>query len=252
MTYFIRQWVSALATPLALAFLVAAVGALLRLRRRARISQWMFGAAALIAYLGALDPVGNALLAPLERKYLPLREDENSMAVSYIVVLGSGYEPRDGIPVTAALDQDGLVRVVEGIRLGRRFTTAMLVMSGGAPAGKAPPAQGYATLARSLGISDSSLIVLPNARTTSEEAQAVATLVGAKTFVLVTSAFHMPRAMRLMERAGVHPIAAPTGQRADRPISALSFWLPSSKGLGKSERALHEYIALLVLAVGGA
>src|SRR5437016_9603084 len=111
-----------------------------------RTRTWLLTLAAVIAYLGAIVPVGDALLSPLEHKYSPVRENVALPAVDYVVVLGSGYAPHDGIPITAALDEDGLVRIVEGVRLVRRLGSARLVVSGGARTGRAPPAQGYAGL----------------------------------------------------------------------------------------------------------
>jgi hypothetical protein len=57
--------------------------------------------------------------------------------------------------------------------------------------------------------------------------------------------------VRMMERAGAHPIPAPTGQLVRRSALAdLGAWFPSSRGLRKTERALHEYLGLTALAVG--
>jgi uncharacterized SAM-binding protein YcdF (DUF218 family) len=169
--------------------------------------------------------------------------------VRFVVVLGSGYAPHDGVPVTAALSEEGLVRICEGIRLVRRLENAHLVLSGGAPPGKMPPALGYSLLARELGVDDSSLIVLDRALDTQAEAQSVFSLLGAMPFLMVTSAYHMPRAMRLMERAGAHPIPAPTGQWVNE--SAPADWqslIPTADGLRKTGRALHEYLGLAAIA----
>jgi uncharacterized SAM-binding protein YcdF (DUF218 family) len=204
----------------------------------------------LFGYLCSIPLVGDALLSPLEREYQPLRPDQPPPRAGYVVVLGSGYAPHDGIPITAALDWDGLTRVVEGVRLARLLGPVKLVLSGGAPAGYLPPAVGYAELARGLGIPDPSLVVLSQGLNTAAESQAVAQLLGRAPFVLVTSAYHMPRAMRLMQRAGTSPIAAPTGQRVGglgRPFYGL---FPSAGGLESTERALHEYLGLAALAVG--
>jgi uncharacterized SAM-binding protein YcdF (DUF218 family) len=157
--------------------------------------------------------------------------------------------PRAGLPLTAALDEDGLARVVEGIRLKHRVA-AKLILSGGAPPGQTPSALGYAALARSLGVDDSSIVVISDPLDTRQEAAAVAALLGTSPFLLVTSAYHMPRAMWLMERAGARPIPAPTGQRANRSRASWREWLPSGGGLRKTERALHEYVGLAALAVG--
>jgi uncharacterized SAM-binding protein YcdF (DUF218 family) len=250
MHYFIKQCVGAFAAPLTFALLVAAVAVAFRLSGRRRIAGWLCVSAAAIVYLGAIGRVGDALLGPLERQYPPL-QDTALPAVGYVIVLGSGYEPRDGISVTAALDEDGLVRIVEAIRLVRHLGAAHLVVSGGAPPGQEAPALGYAELARELGLDDASLVILNGSLDTGAEARNVAHLVRSAPFLLVTSAYHMPRAMRLMERAGAHPIAAPSGQLVNQsaPYGWRS-WFPTSGGLGKSERALHEYLGLAALATG--
>ncbi len=249
--YLIRELVGAFATPLLLALILGAVAVLFRVSHRRRTARWLFAGAAILGYLGSTNEVGDALLRPLELRYPPLRDGQPQISPDYIVVLGSGYSPRDGIPVTAALDPDGLVRVVEAVRLARRFGAARLVVSGGAPPGSVPPARGYAELARGLGLDAGSLSVLDTALNTGEEARSVVALLGKAPFILVTSAYHMPRAMLEMERAGASPIPAPTGQSTGE-ASAGSFrrWLPSGSGLSKNERALHEYLGLLALGGG--
>jgi uncharacterized SAM-binding protein YcdF (DUF218 family) len=250
MIHFIKLCVGVLATPLFAALLIAVAGAAYRIRGRRRIGAWLMLTAAAIVYLGAIGRVGNALLGSLERQYPPL-QDTSLPVVGDVMVLGGGYEPRDNIPVTAALNQDGLVRIVEGVRLARRLGAVRLIVSGGAPPGQTPSALGYAELARGLGINDASLLVLDAPLDTSAEAHSVAALIGAAPFILVTSAYHMPRAMRLMKRAGVRPIPAPTGQLSYGPAnSGWRDWLPSSGGLGKTERALHEYLGLAAFSAG--
>jgi uncharacterized SAM-binding protein YcdF (DUF218 family) len=244
--YLIKHCVDIFTAPLSLAAVLAVSAAVLRLLGGRRIvTVWMLALAASIAYLGATGLVGNALIRPLERRYSPLA-DGAIPSVGFVVVLGSGYSPRYGIPVTAALDEDGLVRIVEGVRIQRLMGRARLVVSGGAPEGESPPAAGMAKLARDLGVNDASLIVLDSSLNTNVEARSVAILVGAVPFVLVTSAYHMPRALRAMERAGVRPIPAPTGQRSD--AFGWRNFVPTSNGLGNTERALHEYLGMAALA----
>lgn len=248
---FLKQLVSELANPLTIALLIAGAAAICRVRRRSRIATWLLFSAAAIGYLGAIEPVGDALLGPLERWHSPLREEQLLPEVRYVVVLGSSYFPRDELPVTSALGDASLVRIVEGVRLIKRLDSVHLVVSGGAPSGGAPSAAGYAELARELGVSDASLIVLDEPLDTGEEARAVAEAIGEEPFLLVTSASHMPRAMKLMQRAGARPIPAPTGHRVIRSsdVDWLGF-LPSSTGLRKTEHAMHEYLGLIALAVG--
>ena len=239
------------ATPLMMALLLG-LGALScwgRGRRRGAV--WFVCSAAAILYLGSLIAVGESLLAPLESQYPPLRADAPLQNIGAIVVLGSSYTPRDSIPVAAALDADALVRVVEGLQLARRLPGARLIVSGGAPPGFTPAALGYAALAREFGVADASLVLLQSPLDTAAEARAVAALLHGAPFVLVTSAYHMPRAVRLMQRAGQHPIPAPTGQRVGAsPGKILHRWLPTSAGMRDTEIALHEYLGLAALALG--
>jgi uncharacterized SAM-binding protein YcdF (DUF218 family) len=252
MIYLIKQCVGALLTPLAFALLLTLLGGTLWFWRRRRAARWLFAGAAATAYLGAIAPVGDALIGTLERQNGPPREVDVRPSVEYIVVLGSSYTPRAGVPVTGALDDEGLARVVEGVRLMRLYSIPHLVLSGGSPEAGAEPAVGYAVLATSLGVSSSAQIVLPNALDTAGEARATAGLLGSTPFILVTSASHMPRALRLMRRAGARPIPAPTRQRALEPRGFdARRWLPNAVNLRKTERALHEYAGLLALRIEG-
>jgi uncharacterized SAM-binding protein YcdF (DUF218 family) len=99
-----------------------------------------------------------------------------------------------------------------------------LVVSGGAPLGSTPSAIGYARLARELGVDDSSIVVLDKAPDTAAEARDIASTLGPTEFVLVTSAYHMPRAMKLMLRAG----RATRAYGDDR--SASHRWRPEEVG----------------------
>ena len=247
----VKHLIESFAAPFTIALLLGAAAAVLRLRGRRRSAAWLTCAAVGVLYFGSLIGIGEALLAPLEGAYPPLSADVPLANTDTIVVLGSSYVPRDSIPVTGALEADGLARIVEGVRLARRLPGVRLIVSGGAPPGGTPGALGYAKLARELGVDSASLIVLQWPLDTGAEAHAVAALLKGAPFLLVTSAYHMRRAVRLMQIAGQHPIPAPTGQRVGgSPGMALHRWLPSSLGMRDTEIALHEYLGLAALAIG--
>jgi uncharacterized SAM-binding protein YcdF (DUF218 family) len=233
-----------LSRPLCLALILAGAGLILLRFSRRRAGAWLIAAAGSIGYLASTSMVGDALLAPLVNQYRPFQSGE-ALGVRDIVVLGSSYAPHDRIPVTGALDPDGLARIVEGVRLARSRPDSRLLVSGGAPPGFAPSALGYAQMAADLGIEQSAVIIMDRALDTSQEAQEVAALLGRSPFILVTSAYHMPRAMQLMRRAGANPLPAPTGQSLYALPSTDRFGLiPGSRGLRKTETALHEYLGL--------
>lgn len=248
--YLVKQIVGAFAMPMFIALWLVIVGIACHWARRRRAALCLYVLAASLVYLSAIAPVANLLLSPLEHAYPPIRGDQLPPGVVAIVVLGGSYEPRDGIPVTAALEPDSLARIVEGVRLKVLHSDLRLVVSGGAPAGQATSAAGYSELARGLGVPAASVVMLPDSLDTGDEARNVARLLAAAPFLLVTSAYHMPRAMRLMERAGTHPIAAPTGQLVGPGRLSLLSLVPSASVLRRTERALHEYVGLGALMVG--
>jgi uncharacterized SAM-binding protein YcdF (DUF218 family) len=250
MTTLLRLAAGILASPLLLAFILAGVGwSLLRFRRR-RMGAWVIVAGVMLAYFASTSLVGNALLAPLEGQY-PAFEAGQAIGVRDIVVLGSSYQPSDHIPVTGALDAEGLARIVEGVRLALSRPGSRLLVSGGAMPGQTPIARGYAQMATELGIERSALIIMDRAINTSQEAREVFALQGRSPFILVTSAKHMPRAMQLMHREGANPVAAPTAQVTRKQQgSDLLGLVPGSGGLRKTEAALHEYLGLAAAKLG--
>lgn len=249
--YGFKHFIGSLANPLLAGALIGLLALLCKLLRR---RQWAIGlsiGALAVAYLGSTPLIGDALLSPLERQYPPLPRERPLPNVSYIVVLGSGYAPHDGVPVTAALDPDGLARVVEAVQIARRLPAARLVLSGGSPDTDAKPAVGYVELARELGVRDEAMIIMDKALDTRAEAHDIAQRLGKTPFILVTTASHMPRAMALMKRAGTAPIPAPTGQRVSgNDAFEPGQWLPDAGGLDNTEHALHEYLGLAALDLG--
>jgi uncharacterized SAM-binding protein YcdF (DUF218 family) len=250
--YLFKQWVGAWLNPLPIAIGFFAIAIALRStgRRRSAVTLTIMGA--FVAFASSLGGVGNALLTPLETRHAAMLDARSPQQIRFIAVLGSSYHPRQGIPVTAALDSVAMVRLIEGIRLLRQQPQAILVLSGGAVGEQPPVSAGYAEAAMALGVRAESILQMNDVLDTAAEIRTLHTLAGDATVVLVTSAAHMPRAMEYCELFGVAAIAAPTGHLA-QPVGSGSWhtWLlPTSGGLRKTETALHEYLGLLAMRVG--
>ena len=246
---FLKKLVAAVFMPLPLAFLFLCIAGLAWWRGWLRTGRLFAVLAVLTVALSSMAPVADMLLSPLERQH-PALLDARTQAddVSAIVVLGGGYRAAPGLPVTAQLSGDSQVRLLEGLRLHRQLDHALpLVLSGGSVLGSDAASQGYAEAARALGGFDSSLILLDTPRDTAEEAYAVRERFGAGARVIVvTSASHMPRAVRHFRRAGLEPVPAPTGHLVlDHGPRGPSDWVPTATSLRRTERALYEYMGLL-------
>jgi len=222
--------------PLPISLIAICIGMLFNLAGRRRVAHTLIIAGATLAVAATFGPVANSLLRPLEtRYYAVLDASVLPSAPHYVAVLGSAYYPRPALPVTAALDAVGSVR---------------LILSGGPVRGEPPIARGYALAAAALGVPASSMILVDEPLDTSAEIRAIHSHVGDAAVLLVTSAAHTPRAMALSRREGLHAIAAPTGNLVDLTAPGVSGLLPSGSSLRKTETAFHEYIGLLALSLG--
>ena len=183
----------------------------------------------------------------LEDMNKPLSAFELPAAVSnvrYVVVLAGGYNWNKRVPLSSQFNYHGLVRLVEGIRLSRRFPNAKLILSGGPGNSAIPEAVLMKQLAIQLGIDPHNIISETKSLNTADEIRLIKPIVEGSNFILVTSAVHMPRALSLCHKHGLSPIAAPTGflqaSQNDKWIG-----LPNTRNIDKLDIVLHEYIAML-------
>ena len=238
--------------PLPVSLILVCCGLLLQARGRRRWGNGLIVVGGVLVLAAATGPIADALLRPLEARYRAVLDASTLRPPpAYVAVLGSGYRPREVLPVTAALDASGVVRLAEGIRLLRQLPGARLVLSGGPVGGDPPVARGYARAAVALGVAPESFIVIDSPRDTAAEIDAIRARVGDAPVLLVTSAAHMPRAMAYAGLAGLHAVPAPTGNLSDADSpTRLGIPAPSGTALRKTETALHEYLGLLALRLG--
>jgi uncharacterized SAM-binding protein YcdF (DUF218 family) len=223
------------------------------LTRRRRPAVWLLSVAAFLVLLLSMPVASSLLLRPLEYRYAALGSAAPRQEA--IVVLGGGVRDRSpdegGAP---SLTPTALKRVVYGYRLYRRFAVPVVV-SGGTTwreRGSEPEAEVARAALVNLGAADGSIITESGSRTTWENARNVASLLkarGISRVVLVTSAWHMPRAMLAFSRAGISCVPAPTDylSRGGR-LTAVDF-LPGFEELWESVIATQEYCGIVLYAV---
>ncbi|HZZ19861.1 MAG TPA: ElyC/SanA/YdcF family protein [Opitutaceae bacterium] len=244
--------------PLCVALLVLGLVLVVLARRRAA-GLSMIAFSTLILLLLSSNIVSTWLTHPLEARFEPIPELNPGQPLpasiegcAYIAVLGSGHSDIPGVSATGALSTAGLGRIVEGVRLMRALPNSKLIVSGpGRPYGRTH-ASVLASAAMSLGADEKRLILLETAKDTEEEAIAVAAITsGAKT-ALVTSAWHMPRAVALFKAAGVNFVACPAdfAARSDGRIRWSDVRI-DSESLERSTLGVHEDLGLLWLSLRG-
>jgi uncharacterized SAM-binding protein YcdF (DUF218 family) len=190
---------------------------------------------------------------PLESLYpSPPIQSLKSQGIDKVVVLTGGRYPAREQLLVSILPHASAYRFWSGLELADRLgRECALVFSGdaGYPREERPTANVMADLARRL-VPRREVLFESRSRNTAEHPLNVKPFVGSKPFVLVTSAYHMKRAIRSFERQGLRPIAYPV----DRFYVGEYGWgalLPSTENLWILNMAFREYLALVLYSVKG-
>jgi len=137
--------------------------------------------------------------------------------------------------------------------LARRYPAAKLVFSGGSGKLFGGPAEAdfVLPLFESFGIARERVMLEAKSRNTAENAQFTKELVpkSGERWLLVTSAYHMPRSMGAFRRVGFavepYPVDWRTGAEDNYAFSSLS------AGLARTDTAIHEWLGLLAYRLTG-
>jgi uncharacterized SAM-binding protein YcdF (DUF218 family) len=214
-----------LATPSnALAFVVL-VGVGLAYTRFARMGRLLAGAGIVLIVVCGLGPIGNMLMLPLEQRFPPMPPGQP--APYGIIVLGGAVEERVTLAREGGLElNEAAERVTTLVALARRYPEAKLVYSGGTGRFLSQAEVSEAEMVRreiaTLGLDPARLIIEGRSRNTAENAVYSATMLrpsAGQAWWLVTSAYHMPRAMGCFRQAGfvvrAYPVDFSTADDAD-------------------------------------
>ncbi len=241
--------------PLSLAMLLAGV-VLLWGTKRQKAGKILVTAGSLLVFLFSWAPISDLILGPLEDRYHAFGQADSLLAVQsgtrYVAVLGGGNVSDPRLPPTGKLKEPSSVRLTEGIRIQRAIPGSKLILSGGAIADPQSNAEAMRDVALQLGVPDSNIILQTSPTNTHEEVVGFRERVGGAPIVVVSSAAHLPRAIAMFEKAGMHPLPAPTDQLVKRRQQTdPSRLFPMARYLLASDRAVYEWYATLLARVRG-
>jgi uncharacterized SAM-binding protein YcdF (DUF218 family) len=205
------------------------------------------GAIILLAAL-ATTPIGLLLVAPLEDRFPEPPAD--MPPPDGIVVLGGTIRGTESTARGQTVFSDG-ERAVEAAILAKRYPNARVIFSGGNGSllsASNTEAQEAQKLLVELGVDPSRITLEDASRNTDENARFTANLLGprpAQRFLLVTSAYHMPRSMGLFEKAGFNVTAFPVAFRTLGEGRGLQLETHAPRNLETFEIAAKEWIGLV-------
>ncbi|MBN1145847.1 MAG: YdcF family protein [Anaerolineales bacterium] len=262
MFLFLSKLLPPLVYPVGLACVLIALALFLAPRRapRAGLQRAVLALALTCLLLGGNGWVATGLARSLEWRCLP---PEPLPQAEAIVLLGGStlpaLAPRPMVEISGAGD-----RVLYAAWLYKQGLAARILLSGGVldwSEQDTSPAEDMATLLEMMGVPPEALWLESESRNTYENALYSARILrekGVRRILLVTSASHMPRSLKLFQAQGLQVIPMPTDftvtQRASQEMDARAVILglaPSAENLALSTRMLKEYIGIFVYDLRG-
>jgi uncharacterized SAM-binding protein YcdF (DUF218 family) len=238
---------------LLLLLLVAAIGL-----SRTRFQRTAWGcvvAAALLIFVGGLLPLSTWMILPLEERFA--RPSLEGRPIDGIIILGGAEDSRVAAGRGVHAVNETAERLTEAAALARRFPEAKVIFTGGAIELVAMPtigADAAGIILRDLGVDPGRLTLERNARTTYENAVLVKDIADPKPgerWLLVTSAWHMPRSIAVFRKAGFEVEAWPVDYRTAGDSDRWWTFRSPLEGLRRLEVTSREWLGLIAYRLTG-
>jgi uncharacterized SAM-binding protein YcdF (DUF218 family) len=243
------------ALPSNLFIAIGLLGLVLLCTRLTRLASWLVVTSLVLIALAGLSPLGNALLLPLEQRFPPW--DASRGAPDGIVILGGAISPDvSAARGTVALDE-AAERITVAAELARRYPAARIIFTGGSNAlifNEESEALFAVRELQALGVAHDRITAEEQSRNTIENAvfsRLIARPKPGERWLLVTSAYHMPRAIAAFRAAGFPVEAYPVDWRTRGPLDAARPFSSLAEGLSRTDTAVHEWVGLAVYRLSG-
>ncbi len=255
MFFFVSKILGFFALPSNVLIAIGILGVVLLSTRFTRLASWLVVTSLVLLAVVGLSPFGNVLMLPLEQRFPPW--DPARGAPDGIVVLGGAISPDVSAARGAVALDEAAERIIVTAELARRYPNARIVFSGGSNAMFFDGAIEAAFAVRqleALGVSHDRLTAEEQSRNTIENAVFSRLLANPKPgerWLLVTSAYHMPRAMAAFRAAGFAVEAYPVDWRTRGPADVYRPFPSLAEGLRRTDTAVREWIGLLAYRLAG-
>jgi len=242
------------AIPSNLLIALGIVGVLLLRTRFARLGwRLVVGSLVVLAVIG-LSPLGNALILPLEQRFPAW--DSARGGPDGIVVLGGAVTPDVAVARNNVALNEAAERMTAAVELARRYPNARIIFSGGEGTLLYGGNESEAALRlfEGLGVARGRVVTEDKSRNTVENAlftREIAKPKPGERWLLVTSAYHLPRAVGVFRKVGFAVEAYPVDWRTRGPEDALRPFPTLGEGLRRTDTAVREWLGLAVYWFAG-
>lgn len=231
-------------SPSVFIFLFFIIGLVFLFLKKSKAAKILLVISVFFYFLFSISPISDLLLSPLEKQY-KYPERSQIEEIDKVVVLSGGVKNKD-LPLPSALGDSTLIRLIEALKIySLKEEKPIIIVSG------TSPIDNYSKEAL-FGISFLELYGVPKehvafelmSENTFQHALELKKMLGGERFLLITSAYHLPRTMMVFKKADLNAVPVPTDYQSDGRYTFLDF-LPQAKNLKKSTLAFHEYFGIL-------
>ena len=249
MFFILSKLLGFIALPSNLLIEIGLVGLFLLFTQFRQLASWLVVTSIVLTAVAGWSPLGNILILPLEQRFPPWNPSHGPP--DGIVVLGGAIMPDLSAARGDVALNEAAERITAATALARRYPNARIIYSGGSNAvlaDRIAEAPFAVQELQALGVTHDRITAEEQSRNTIENAvfsRLVAQPKPGERWLLITSAYHMPRAVAAFRAAGFPVEAYPVDWRtrgwvdASRPFGSLS------EGLRRIDEAAHEWIGLL-------
>jgi uncharacterized SAM-binding protein YcdF (DUF218 family) len=214
-----------------------------------RLGCWLATSSLVLLLVAGFSPLANAVILPLESRFPTFRDDGGP--VTGIIVLGGAIQAAESAAHEQLAVNEAGERAIALADLARRYPDARIVFSGGGGTllyAEPPEVEAARRFAPALGLDPERIIAEGRSLTTAENAAFTRDLVKPRPgerWLLVTSAWHMPRAVGCFRRAGFAVTAYPVDFRARDAGDLVRPFPFVSEGLRRLDLGTKEWAGLV-------
>lgn len=234
--FFIKKLITSLILPPGILIVIFII--IFFLAQKKYFIRWFSISVAFFIYLLSIEPMSDLLLHQLEKEFSIPQKIEGEA----IVILGGGTY------ISGALSEDTINRLLTGYALHKK-TKLPIILSGGNIEGKLTDSKAMHNTLQEIGVEGKYLIEENKSRDTHENAFYTFEICkkrGFKKIILVTSGYHMKRAVKNFNKTGMEVLPYPADSKFSGTYNKYSF-LPKLGTFNISIKVIREFIALLVL-----
>jgi uncharacterized SAM-binding protein YcdF (DUF218 family) len=234
---------------------IGVLGLVLLCTRFTRLASWLIVTSLVLLVIAGLSPLGNALILPLEDRFPPWNPSHG--APDGIVVLGGAISPGVSEARNAIALDEAAERITATAELARRYPDARIIFSGGSGAlleREGPEAPFAVRQLMALGVAHDRITAEEQSRNTLENAGYARLLANPKPgerWLLVTSAYHMPRAIAAFRAEDFAVDAYPVDWRTRGAGDLQRGFSTLSEGLRRTDAATREWVGLVIYRLTG-